>query len=73
MSIKVAVRVRPFNPREIKLGSQPCVEMDGNQTILRDKNGKKRLFAFDYSFWSHDSFTEKDDGVLVGMTEKYAD
>lgn len=47
--------------------------MDGNQTFLIDKNGKARMFAFDYSFWSHDQFVENEDGVMIGITEKYAD
>ena len=36
MSVKVAVRVRPFNDREKKLRSKLCVKMKGNQTILID-------------------------------------
>ena len=34
MSVKVAVRVRPFNGRESELGSKLCVDMKGNTTIL---------------------------------------
>ncbi|EFN63763.1 Kinesin-like protein KIF13A [Camponotus floridanus] len=33
--IKVAVRVRPFNRRELELGTQCVVEMTGQQTILQ--------------------------------------
>lgn len=33
--IKVAVRVRPFNRRELELGTQCVVEMSGQQTILQ--------------------------------------
>lgn len=73
MSITVAVRVRPFNSWEIKLNSQLCVKMKDNQTILYSEGEKKRTFAFDYSFWSHDGFEEKDDGLLVPANEKYAD
>lgn len=36
MSVKVAVRVRPFNNREINLGCSLCVEMDGKTTRLLD-------------------------------------
>ena len=32
--MKVAVRVRPFNTREIELDSKLCVDMKGNTTIL---------------------------------------
>ncbi|CAH2241099.1 jg13155 [Pararge aegeria aegeria] len=33
--IKVAVRVRPFNRRELELGTQCVVEMEGQQTVLQ--------------------------------------
>ncbi|XP_061385500.1 kinesin-like protein KIF13B isoform X4 [Danaus plexippus] len=57
--IKVAVRVRPFNRRELELGTQCVVEMDGQQTILQypqsthDKDRKQpKTFAFDHCFFS---------------------
>lgn len=34
MSVKVAVRVRPFNQREIELDSKVCVDMHDKTTIL---------------------------------------
>ncbi|KAK2583279.1 hypothetical protein KPH14_009285 [Odynerus spinipes] len=57
--IKVAVRVRPFNRRELELGTQCVVEMSGQQTILQhpttmdkiDRN-KPKTFAFDHCFYS---------------------
>ncbi|XP_053323015.1 kinesin-like protein KIF13A isoform X1 [Spea bombifrons] len=61
--VKVAVRVRPVNRREIDLNTKCIVEMDGNQTILQPppanaKQGENRkppkVFAFDYCFWSMD-------------------
>lgn len=73
MSIKVAVRVRPFNQREIKLRTELCVQMTSNTTILKNEEGKERTFAFDYSFWSHDGFEERPDGTLVSTSERYAD
>jgi hypothetical protein len=33
-SVKVAVRVRPFNSREIQRNSKSAIEMRGNQTII---------------------------------------
>lgn len=36
MSVKVGVRVRPFNQRESDLGCQLCVDMIGNKTKLLD-------------------------------------
>ena len=58
MSIKVGVRVRPFNQREIELNCRLCVEMQGVTTRLinLEDSSKNRDFAFDYSFWSHDEF-----------------
>lgn len=75
MSVKVAVRVRPFNEREIKGNSKCCVRMQGPTTQLVDpENGKDKTFTFDYSFWSHDGFEEVD-GILKkrGGQGKYAD
>ena len=57
MSVKVAVRLRPFNQREIDLDSKLILEMNGNCTkICNPEDGNKREFNFDYSFWSHDGF-----------------
>ncbi|XP_069361242.1 kinesin-like protein KIF13A isoform X4 [Maniola hyperantus] len=57
--IKVAVRVRPFNRRELELGTQCVVEMEGQQTVLQypqsghDKERKQpKTFAFDHCFFS---------------------
>jgi hypothetical protein len=56
MSVKVGVRVRPFNQRESDLNSKLCIEMIGPTTRLFDAEdpSKFRDFTFDYSFWSHD-------------------
>jgi hypothetical protein len=48
--------------------------MKGSSTKIRDpQTGKDRDFTFDYSFWSHDEFTETPNGLLVPNDEKYAD
>ena len=73
MSIKVAVRVRPFNQRERKMKTELCVKMDGNTTTLLHPQKKRRTFAFDYSFWSHDEFKEDQEGVLKPTSDKYKD
>ncbi|KAF2675124.1 kinesin family protein [Microthyrium microscopicum] len=70
-NIKVVVRVRPFNSREIDRNAKCIVQMKNNQTVLvpptgadsRTKNAKAVLdgtktFAFDRSYWS---FDKKDD------------
>ncbi|XP_071956300.1 kinesin-like protein KIF13A isoform X3 [Antedon mediterranea] len=56
--VKVAVRVRPFNRREISLGTKCCVEMEGNTTYLLPFSGKgsdrksKKTFNYDHCFCS---------------------
>uniref|UniRef100_A0A8C3R8E0 Kinesin family member 13A n=1 Tax=Cyanoderma ruficeps TaxID=181631 RepID=A0A8C3R8E0_9PASS len=67
--VKVAVRVRPMNRRELDLNTKCIVEMEGNQTVLHPppsnaKQGERvpnlsfcvllQVFAFDHCFWSMD-------------------
>ncbi|XP_056912022.1 kinesin-like protein KIF1A isoform X4 [Takifugu flavidus] len=54
-SVKVAVRVRPFNSRETGMDSKCIIQMSGNTTtILNPKQPKEnKSFNFDYSYWSH--------------------
>ena len=55
MSVKVAVRVRPFNSRERSLGCECVVDMSDPSTTLKPYQGEEeRRFTFDYSFWSFD-------------------
>eukprot|EP00055_Hartaetosiga_balthica_P004465 m.11732 g.11732 ORF g.11732 m.11732 type:complete len:1033 (-) comp3880_c0_seq1:693-3791(-) len=72
-SVKVAVRVRPFNKREKDLNSTCCIEMVGNKTTISDSQGHTRDFTFDHSYWSHDGFDEQEDGLLVPCDDIYAD
>ncbi|XP_063895122.1 kinesin-like protein unc-104 isoform X6 [Helicoverpa armigera] len=58
-SVKVAVRVRPFNSREIARECKCIIEMSGNTTVITNpkappgsKDGAKS-FNFDFSYWSH--------------------
>ena len=39
-------------------------EMSQNQTSIKDELDQPRTFTFDYSFWSHDCYIEKEDGYL---------
>ncbi|XP_020799022.1 kinesin-like protein KIF13A isoform X3 [Drosophila serrata] len=57
--IKVAVRVRPFNRREIELGTKCIVDMEKQQTILQNppplekiERKQPKTFAFDHCFYS---------------------
>ncbi|KAM3965832.1 kinesin-like protein unc-104 [Aphomia sociella] len=58
-SVKVAVRVRPFNSREISRDCKCIIEMSGNTTIIQNPKappGTKdsaKSFNFDFSYWSH--------------------
>ena len=74
MSVKVAVRVRPFNKIEIDKGARCCIKKQGTSTLITDPStGKDRTFTFDYSFWSHDGFIIDDQGINVKDDKKYAD
>ncbi|CAH0392196.1 unnamed protein product [Bemisia tabaci] len=58
-SVKVAVRVRPFNNREIVRESKCIIEMAGFTTSIANPkmppNSKESVksFNYDYSYWSH--------------------
>ncbi|KAI9317238.1 hypothetical protein BX666DRAFT_1857633 [Dichotomocladium elegans] len=61
-NIKVVVRCRPLNAREIARGAKGLIRMEGNQTIIYrpddQKTGKEsediKAFTFDKSYWSAD-------------------
>jgi kinesin family protein 1 len=55
-SVKVAVRVRPFNKREISKGSNCVISMRGTTTTIRHpkRHSDTKSFNYDYSYWSHD-------------------
>jgi hypothetical protein len=60
-NVRVAVRVRPFNQREIERNAQMCIHMDKDKkktTITDPESGRVREFTFDYSYWSHDANDE---------------
>jgi len=67
-SVKVAVRVRPFNKREKDANSKTIIRMEGKGTYIKDPDtGQEKEFAFDYSYWSHDNYVipDTDNGYLV--------
>ncbi|XP_073249049.1 uncharacterized protein [Porites lutea] len=62
-SVKVAVRVRPFNQREIDMGAQGIIEMEGKKTRIvnikastvtgeGERRSRVKDFTFDHSYWS---------------------
>ncbi|XP_060614906.2 kinesin-like protein KIF1B isoform X14 [Anolis sagrei] len=72
-SVKVAVRVRPFNSRETGKESKCIIQMQGNSTsILNPKNPKEppKSFSFDYSYWSH---TSSEDPCFASQNQVYND
>ncbi|KAJ9271641.1 hypothetical protein DTO212C5_2433 [Paecilomyces variotii] len=83
-NIKVVVRVRPFNSREVERRAKCIVQMKGNQTVLTPppgadeklrKGGMKgapegpKAFAFDRSYWSFD----KKDPNYAGQEHLFND
>uniref|UniRef100_A0A8C6TS66 plus-end-directed kinesin ATPase n=1 Tax=Neogobius melanostomus TaxID=47308 RepID=A0A8C6TS66_9GOBI len=71
-SVKVAVRVRPFNSREIGRESKCIIQMSGNTTtIINPKQAKdNKSFNFDYSYWSH---TTPEDENFASQVLVYKD
>ncbi|XP_071088999.1 kinesin-like protein KIF28 isoform X1 [Haliotis cracherodii] len=66
-SVKVAVRVRPFNQREKDRQAKLIIKMQGKMTMIINPDGNNedpKKFSFDYSYWSHDGYLEED-GLLV--------
>ncbi|XP_068602582.1 kinesin-like protein KIF1B [Brachionichthys hirsutus] len=72
-SVKVAVRVRPFNSREIGKESKCIIQMQGNTTTISNPKAPKepaKTFSFDYSYWSH---TSPDDASFASQNLVYND
>nr|XP_061834347.1 kinesin-like protein KIF1A isoform X13 [Nerophis lumbriciformis] len=71
-SVKVAVRVRPFNSREIGKESKCIIQMSGNTTtIINPKQARdNKSFNFDYSYWSH---TTPEDANYASQMLVYKD
>ncbi|XP_063831631.1 kinesin-like protein Klp98A [Ostrinia nubilalis] len=78
-SVKVAVRVRPFNQREKDMGAKLIVQMDAKKTrLLTVKNSKEQNdggrekfkdFTFDHSYWSYDA----DDKHYASQEQVFSD
>ncbi|KAF2836558.1 putative kinesin [Patellaria atrata CBS 101060] len=81
-NIKVVVRVRPFNGRELDRGAKCIVQMKGTQTVLtpasqndpRHKSNKTTLegsktFNFDRSYWSFN----RNDPNFAGQENLFED
>ncbi|XP_074037348.1 kinesin-like protein 98A isoform X2 [Leptinotarsa decemlineata] len=75
-SVKVAVRVRPFNQREIDMNAELIIQMTDKTTGIlntkanaRDENIRYKKFTFDYSYWSHDD----QNGNFASQEQVYND
>ncbi|KAG0207019.1 kinesin-like protein Klp8 [Mortierella sp. NVP41] len=74
-NIKVVVRCRPLNSREIAKASECIIHMDGNMTTITKPEGPdgaaggSKSFSFDHSYWSFD----KNDPKYAGQQRLYED
>ncbi|XP_065737270.1 kinesin-like protein KIF1A [Phocoena phocoena] len=72
-SVKVAVRVRPFNSREMSRDSKCIIQMSGSTTTIVNPKQPKEMpksFSFDYSYWSH---TSPEDMNYASQKQVYRD
>ncbi|KAL1234163.1 Kinesin-like protein [Trichinella pseudospiralis] len=67
-SVKVAVRVRPFNSREINQKCKCAISMENQLTVIhgrKDRQERTHSFTYDYSYWSvdqsHPSYASQKD------------
>ncbi|KAK5092025.1 hypothetical protein LTR70_007892 [Exophiala xenobiotica] len=76
-NIKVVVRVRPFNNRELDRNAQCVVHMSGAQTLLtpptdashKNKADLQKTFKYDKSYWSF----RRNDPHYAGQDTLFAD
>ncbi|CEF59380.1 Kinesin-like protein KIF1B [Strongyloides ratti] len=70
-SVKVAVRVRPFNSREILNDSKCVLSVQNNTTTISGSSGigppQTHSFNYDYSYWSFN----KNDNHFVSQKQVY--
>nr|GAT46132.1 kinesin-like protein [Mycena chlorophos] len=82
-NIKVVVRCRPLNSRELARGAKPLIRMEGNQTFIdppeagsaqdtskRATERKTLAFSFDKSYWSAG---DRDDPRYCSQQTLYED
>ena len=77
MGGKILLDLTTQNDREKNRDARLIITMIGNSTEIRDPaaadNAEPRKFTFDYSYWSHDGFEEKEDGYFAPVAAHYAD
>jgi hypothetical protein len=70
-----------YNQREKQRNAQSIIAMEGNTTLLFSPDNlteEPKKFTYDYSYWSHDGFTEAENGLCLADEthengSKYAD
>ncbi|XP_063871952.1 kinesin-like protein KIF28P [Scylla paramamosain] len=76
-NVKVAVRVRPMNKRELGRKAKCIVSMKGNITTVTnpDDAADVKSFTYDYSYWSFDGYKEEPNGYFAKQSpnSNYAD
>ncbi|XP_050706833.1 kinesin-like protein KIF28 isoform X2 [Eriocheir sinensis] len=74
-NVKVAVRVRPFNKRELGRKAVNVVAMKGPITTVANPDDPQDIksFTYDYSYWSFDGCKEQPDGYFAKQNSIYAD
>lgn len=51
LNVKVAVRCRPMNSKEINRGNVSIVKMTNNTVTITDKENAQKDFTFDYCYF----------------------
>ena len=72
-NVRVAVRVRPFNKREVDGGSKCCIRMDKDTHatfISNPEDGTEKQFTFDYSY---NSFVGPDEAEYASQETVWKD
>ncbi|XP_076867665.1 kinesin-like protein KIF1C [Brachyhypopomus gauderio] len=72
-SVKVAVRVRPFNNRETNRAAKCVIQMQDKSTCITNPKQPKdapKNFTFDYSYWSHST---AEDPSFASQRQVYLD
>lgn len=56
-----------YNEREKTRHAKRIIEMMENTTTIKDPEGKypEKKYTFDFSYWSHDGFSEQENGYLI--------
>ncbi|CAD5226821.1 unnamed protein product [Bursaphelenchus xylophilus] len=70
-SVRVICRCRPFNQREIKLNSKPCVEMNTTvgQCALKASDAPPKVFTFDAVYYMESTSEQIYNDIIYPLVE----